>query len=265
MITSDLGYCKFCLSNGEAEALFRSHVLKDERGLVVCPILSSHVCGICGATGGYAHTIRYCPMNKDGKLSHGASLAELKRRKNAAGNYPMKKRLSSPPPSRFVMDQQQKHIAFTDPVPYAYRKFVAQDVASRRPVQQRIHGRPIHEEELRSSLLKLNEVMGKSPQYAEIDDHASRMQYGDHALGYPQYSRRFPSFFGERELATLSNVNGYEDVLNGMVNAKDVFRIMRNAEMMKPNCVPLRYGKSQDDLGVMLADLREGTVEVAMQ
>ena len=208
--------------------------------------------------------IRYCPMNKDGKLSHGASLAELKRRKNAAGNYPTRKSLSSPT-FRIVMEQQQEHIAFTDPVPYAYRKFIAQDVASRRPVPQRIHGRPIHEEELRSSLLKLNEAMAKSPQYAEIVDHARRMQYGDHALGYPQYSRRFPSFFGEMELATLSNVNGYEDVLNGMANAKDVFRIMRNAEMMKPNCVPFRYGKSQDDLGVMLADLREGTVEVAMQ
>jgi len=264
MITSDLGYCKFCLSNGEAEALFRSHVLKDERGLVVCPILSSHVCGICGATGGYAHTIRYCPLNKDGKLNHGASLAELKRRKNAAGNYPMRKCLSSPT-SRIVMEQQQEHIAFTDPVPYAYRKFIAQDAASRRPVHQRIHGRPIHEEELRSSLLKLNEVMANSPQYAEIVNHDRRMQYGVHPLDYPQYSRRFPSFFGERELATISNAKGHNEVLNGMIDAKDVFRLLKNAEMMKPNCVPRRYGNSQDDLGVMLADLREGTVEIAMQ
>ena len=43
--------CKFCHSNGEAEAQYRSHQLKNMSGLVICPVLRSFTCPICKATG----------------------------------------------------------------------------------------------------------------------------------------------------------------------------------------------------------------------
>ena len=37
--------------------------MQDEKGDVVCPILSAYKCKLCGATGTKAHTIKYCKMN----------------------------------------------------------------------------------------------------------------------------------------------------------------------------------------------------------
>ena len=79
--------CQFCISNGESEEQYRSHQLKTVDGRVSCPILRAFVCPHCKATGDHAHTERYCPLNRDGRLNStlGASLADLKRKKNAAG------------------------------------------------------------------------------------------------------------------------------------------------------------------------------------
>jgi len=95
---NQMDVCKFCHSNGEAEAQYKSHQLKNSSGLVTCPVLRSFVCTICKATGDFAHTQRYCPRNKNGQYNTGASLSELKRRKNAAGNFPSKK-IGCPNPS----------------------------------------------------------------------------------------------------------------------------------------------------------------------
>eukprot|EP00092_Neocalanus_flemingeri_P040380 GFUD01043979.1.p1 GENE.GFUD01043979.1~~GFUD01043979.1.p1 ORF type:complete len:263 (+),score=79.93 GFUD01043979.1:247-1035(+) len=89
-MSNSFDFCKFCHSNGESEAQYRSHQLKNSHGLVICPVLRSFICPICKATGDFAHTQRYCPLNKDGKFNTGASLTELKRKKNAAGNFPSK-------------------------------------------------------------------------------------------------------------------------------------------------------------------------------
>merc|ERR1711963_1233949 len=59
--------CKFCLNNGEDDTKFLSHRLKDDRGRITCPVLYNYVCPICGATGPWAHTIRYCPQNRENK------------------------------------------------------------------------------------------------------------------------------------------------------------------------------------------------------
>ena len=57
--------CVFCLSNGEDEAVYRSHSLKDHDGRVTCPLLRMYCCPICNYPGGdYAHTMKYCPKNK---------------------------------------------------------------------------------------------------------------------------------------------------------------------------------------------------------
>lgn len=58
-------HCVFCKQNGETKEFYFSHVLKDAKGKVVCPTLRDYVCPICGATGSSAHTISYCPLNKE--------------------------------------------------------------------------------------------------------------------------------------------------------------------------------------------------------
>jgi len=89
-------FCKFCYSNGESEYQYRSHLLKNSSGLVTCPVLRSFTCRICKATGDFAHTQRYCPLNKDGKFNNDVSLNDLKKKKNAAGNFPSFKKLMWP-------------------------------------------------------------------------------------------------------------------------------------------------------------------------
>ncbi|XP_055476707.1 nanos homolog 3 [Psammomys obesus] len=61
--------CSFCKHNGESRAIYQSHVLKDEAGRVLCPILRDYVCPQCGATQEHAHTRRFCPLTVQGYTS----------------------------------------------------------------------------------------------------------------------------------------------------------------------------------------------------
>ncbi|XP_076359134.1 nanos homolog 1-like [Tachypleus tridentatus] len=57
--------CVFCKNNGEEVRFYKSHVLRNTSGKIVCPILRRYNCPICQNGGGdTAHTIRYCPKNK---------------------------------------------------------------------------------------------------------------------------------------------------------------------------------------------------------
>lgn len=60
-------HCNFCKHNGESRHVYESHPLKTLEGVVICPILRHYVCPVCGATGGQAHTLKYCPFNGDQK------------------------------------------------------------------------------------------------------------------------------------------------------------------------------------------------------
>jgi len=55
-------YCTFCKNNGESEAIYSTHYLKDSNGVVTCPILRAYTCPICGQNGDKAHTVKYCPI-----------------------------------------------------------------------------------------------------------------------------------------------------------------------------------------------------------
>ncbi|KAL7631337.1 UNVERIFIED_CONTAM: hypothetical protein RMT77_018363 [Armadillidium vulgare] len=52
--------CAFCKRNNAKDF---HHLLKDEFGGVVCPVLSAFTCKMCAATGRNAHTHKYCPVN----------------------------------------------------------------------------------------------------------------------------------------------------------------------------------------------------------
>ena len=54
--------CTFCKTNGESEAIYMSHALKDANDKITCPILAKYSCPVCGANGDKTHTKRYCPV-----------------------------------------------------------------------------------------------------------------------------------------------------------------------------------------------------------
>merc|ERR1719402_1881398 len=79
--------CRFCQNNGEDESWYRGHVTRSPAGKVQCPVLRVYTCPVCKATGDKAHTLKYCPENKDGRHNSGASLTDLKKLRNATGRY----------------------------------------------------------------------------------------------------------------------------------------------------------------------------------
>jgi len=79
-------FCVFCKNNGEDEKFYMTHTLKDDGGLVRCPVLMKYTCPICGATGKVAHTVRYCPKNKDDKYHENfAPITLLKGMRSSTG------------------------------------------------------------------------------------------------------------------------------------------------------------------------------------
>ncbi|XP_046915952.2 nanos homolog 2 [Dermatophagoides farinae] len=91
--------CNFCRENGEPFQIWSSHYLRDQNGKLQCPILRSHSCEFCGATGDHAHTRSYCPYKHNPLVTdvlgqeHFYNMVDLKRDEyNSAGK---------PTPSRF--------------------------------------------------------------------------------------------------------------------------------------------------------------------
>ncbi|XP_051163747.1 nanos homolog 1 isoform X2 [Leptopilina boulardi] len=75
--------CVFCKNNGEQPMYYKSHILKDGDGKVVCPILRRYQCPICQALGDDSHTLKYCPKNP--KPSGVPIVSALKTLRNSSG------------------------------------------------------------------------------------------------------------------------------------------------------------------------------------
>ena len=62
-------FCQFCKNNGEPAQIYTSHLFRDFKGKVCCPILRQHQCPLCGESGDKAHTFTYCRKYKNSKLN----------------------------------------------------------------------------------------------------------------------------------------------------------------------------------------------------
>eukprot|EP00092_Neocalanus_flemingeri_P016138 GFUD01017466.1.p1 GENE.GFUD01017466.1~~GFUD01017466.1.p1 ORF type:complete len:263 (-),score=75.72 GFUD01017466.1:80-868(-) len=261
---SYLDECKFCHSNGESVAQYRSHQLKNASGLVTCPVLRSFICPICKATGDFAHTQRYCPQNKDGKFNSGASLTELKKKKNAAGNYPSSKRMTWPLqscskvyagkaqspltvvkaeafPSSYnynyeMMNNRISHQAMTDPLPSCYRPPSPPTLLPSQPP---------------SAQLALYRHYQYIQYYQDKQSHHSaeiaRLQAIRQAASPPCYVRNFPS-----PMSVTPPSSPPDRVV--FANGEKMSAVKAVDEKMVEG----------DVLGDLLAKLREGTEEVEM-
>ncbi|XP_011502452.1 PREDICTED: nanos homolog 3 [Ceratosolen solmsi marchali] len=76
--------CVFCKNNGEDAKIYKTHLLKDTNGRILCPILRKYTCPICGTNGDQAHTLKYCPLNNKQSTTL-ASMNSLKTLRNSTG------------------------------------------------------------------------------------------------------------------------------------------------------------------------------------
>lgn len=85
-------YCVFCFNNArfayekcgiilypKLNGPWRTHVCKDSKGVVICPILAAHVCRHCGATGKFAHTEKYCDLEQKRRNERTKNLSRVSR------------------------------------------------------------------------------------------------------------------------------------------------------------------------------------------
>lgn len=91
-------YCVFCKKNGELARYYTTHKLRDENGLVCCPVLKKYTCPKCNVTGD--HTASYCTLAKSSprnRTPSSQSSAETKRTRTPVKTAP--NRFEATPPN----------------------------------------------------------------------------------------------------------------------------------------------------------------------
>lgn len=78
--------CTFCKSNGESSNVYSSHLLRNDKNEIECPILMAFVCPKCGATGKTAHTIKYCPWLSENERVALPTVKTFKTGRSSSGN-----------------------------------------------------------------------------------------------------------------------------------------------------------------------------------
>eukprot|EP00092_Neocalanus_flemingeri_P057717 GFUD01068673.1.p1 GENE.GFUD01068673.1~~GFUD01068673.1.p1 ORF type:complete len:273 (+),score=61.92 GFUD01068673.1:121-939(+) len=264
--------CKFCHSNGESVAQYRSHQLKSASGLVTCPVLRSFICPICKATGDFAHTQRYCPRNKDGKFNSGVSLTDLKKKKNAAGNYPSFRRMTWPLQSSYtgkaqsslpavkvdsfpssndykMMNNPLTYQAMTDPLPSCYRPPSPPSMTASQPLSAQLslchhhqYLRYYHHQQLHHE--------------AEIARLEALREAALITIPPPCYVRNFPS-----PMSATPPGSPVAKFLFPDVGRVDLGRKYEQGKGTFTDGVKIE-AVEEDFLGDMLAKLREGTEEM---
>jgi len=255
----EVKHCSLCFHNGEPEEFYSSHNLKTRDGRVVtCPVLRKFVCNICGATADRAHTLRYCPLNKDGAFSNGASLPQLKTRRNAAGNFSSRRMLCHPLPSSCrARDDVRAEVLKLESEAAKLRETY---LAPRPPVAVRTFG-------------------GKSVQPALINSGGSGSLSA--APGYHNPGRQFhnnPWPFMPQEGSVYLGTH-MKDVGLGMLSKEHGFFAKQSAYQNMYPLSRLVYGRNEpvgygaaninerleEDVGRLLAELRLGTTAVEMK
>merc|ERR1711915_716615 len=225
----------------------------------VCPILRSHVCVLCSGTGDVAHTIRYCPLNIDGKYSRGASLTELKRKKNAAGNLPTRKKLTVSMPSRMSRSNSEVADCYLPPSPPTTaacgingRHFVTDPLPSR----------------CRLFALSESQEMLMQKHIMEASYHRSRAMYHEDQYNkinwrYPSPPESMPCFVRNFSLPVMTSPNSprqraeNENYASECMGANNVGYNMTDRLYEKFD--GFKTESDVDELGMLLANLREGT------
>jgi len=253
----DPDYCKFCFSNGEAPNQYRSHKLKNDLGKVICPVLRSFVCPICFGSGDKAHTQRYCPLNQDGRYNRGASLTELKKKKNAAGNLPTRKMITLPDTFRLLKSNSdvERHRHTPSPPAYIERTYVTDPLPSK--CRQAVHPMVSHEVERQKHIMQANYHRHRA-MYHEDQFNKIHVWVPPVPESKPCFVRNFsspvmiPAQFPCHGMFPGQNSSDYYKSSN--VGYEFMDRFGKNSDNL------LKVDPDVDELGMLLANLREGTV-----
>ena len=214
---------------------------------------------------------RYCPLNKDGHHNSGASLVELKKKKNAAGNYPSTKRMYPIPPYHHDMVSNKNSMQYTPkmttaPLPSSYRP----PFPTTSPPTQIYHDIQYHNTKQMQHQTEVDRLL-KAIRTVDVRVPSPTVCYSRNfpspkscmQTGSPQDRFIFPEMVNEQHVRMSDdNIYGFSPKIDNSFKQK-MHDDFKQQKMVK---IEDKTGKLvQDDyLGNMLAELREGTEEIAM-
>ena len=204
--------------------------------------------------------VRYCPLNIDGKYNRGASLTELKRKKNAAGNLPARKKLTESMPSyRMFRSKSEGANSCLPPSPpstVAYGNVQRTFVTDPLPSRCRLFAQPDAQE-----MLRQKHIMEASYHRSRAKYHED--QYNNIYWRYPSPPESKPCFVRNFSLPMMTPPSSprqrifYENYPGECMGVKNVgYNLM---DRFNERFDVFKMESDVDELGMLLANLREGT------